>query len=179
MKFIIGSTSGRKIDTAQKVLEQYFDKNVTVGGYAAASGVSETPYDKETFDGAINRARAAKTAEPEADGWLGLESGLIERYGHMFEEAWACLLMKTGEEYLGYSSGLKIPDYVLSEMKRMKVEHYNVMAALEDKHGKLPNDTWGTYSGGLIAREQSLEEAIRNVAVQATAPDHSFYKINK
>ena len=38
------------------------------------------------------------------------------------------------------------------------------------------NDTWGTYSGGTISREVSLEEALRNVFIQITAPDTGFYK---
>lgn len=179
MKFIIGSTSVSKIETARKVLSQYFSGNIEVSGCPVTSGVPDTPYDKQTFAGAKNRALGAKTTQPEAAGWLGVESGLIERYGHMFEEAWACLLMKNGEEYLGYSSGLKLPDYVISEMDRLGLEHCDVMKILEDKNGKLPNDTWGSYSGGVIVREQSLEEAIRNAAVQATAPAHSLYKTGK
>ena len=104
-----------------------------------------------------------------------MESGLIERYGHIYEEAWSVVITKDGKEFNGYSSGLKVPDFILNKMDEMKMEHSDVMTIIEDEYGKLPNDTWGTYSGGTILREVSLEEALRNVFTQITCPDTGFY----
>jgi len=56
------------------------------------------------------------------------------------------------------------------------MEHSEVMTLIEEEYGKLPNDTWGTYSGGLILREVSLEEALRNAVIQIVAPEQSFYR---
>jgi hypothetical protein len=69
-----------------------------------------------------------------------------------------------------------LPDYILGEMKRLNKEHCDIMTILEEKHGNLPNDTWGNYSAGMITRENSLEEAVRNTFIQILAPTHSFYK---
>src|SRR3989338_6572258 len=142
MKFIIGSISERKIKIAEKVIQELFSvKDFIVEGCNASSEVPETPYDKQTFDGARNRALDVKSKINDSDYYLGLESGLVERYGHIYEEAWAAVIDKSEKEY-----------------------------------GNLPNDTWGTYSGGVILREKSLEEALRNALIQIVAPKDSFYK---
>jgi non-canonical (house-cleaning) NTP pyrophosphatase len=170
--------SKRKIEVAEKVIRQLFldTTDINMEGYAAASGVPETPYDAETFCGAQNRAHEACVHMVGADHYIGLESGLVERYGHIYEEAWSVVLTADGKEYAGYSSGLKVPDYVLQKMDELKIEHNEVMTILEEEHGKLANDTWGNYSGGMLIREVSLEEAIRNALIQIVAPQVSFFK---
>lgn len=178
MKIILGSASGRKINITQKVFSQFFDKeSIQVDGFSANSGVPETPYDQETFIGSNNRALRAKENNPGADFYVGMESGLIERYGHIYEEAWVTVINKDGKKFYGYSSGLKVPDYILKRMDELKMEHSEVMTIIEEEFGKLPNDTWGTYSGGVILREISLEESLRNALIQVVAPKNSFYKI--
>ena len=177
MKCIIGSGSKRKIDSAAKVIKQlYHDRNITVEGYAAKSGVPETPWDRETFDGARNRAMDAREHIQGADYYIGLESGLIERYGHIYEEAWAVVITKDSKEYYGYSSGLKVPDFILKKMDDLDLEHCDAMTIIEEEFGKLPSDTWGVYSGGALLREVSLEESLRNALIQLAAPEASFYK---
>lgn len=175
MYIIIGSGSHRKIRIVQKVVERFSPIKVDIRSYAANSGVPDTPYDKQTFDGARNRASDSKINIPNADFYIGLESGLIERYGHIFEEAWAVVISNAGKEYYGYSSGLKVPDFILDKMNALKLEHSELMTIIEEEFGKLPNDTWGTYSGGTISREVSLEEALRNAFIQITASGSSLY----
>ncbi|HVV14826.1 MAG TPA: inosine/xanthosine triphosphatase [Candidatus Paceibacterota bacterium] len=175
MKIIIGSESKRKIEVAERTLRQFFKDELEVLGYKALSGVPETPYDKETFDGARNRALDAKVHAPDAELYVGMESGLIERYGHIFEEAWSVILAG-GKEYFGYSSGLKVPDFILAKMNALKMPHSEVMGMLEKEYDLPPSDTWKTYSGGTILREISLEESLRNALIQVTAPEKSFYR---
>jgi non-canonical (house-cleaning) NTP pyrophosphatase len=177
MHIYIGSTSERKIAVVEKVVLSFFpNDDIILKGFAAASGVPETPWDRETYDGARNRALHVRKEYEDADLCIGLESGLIERYGHIFEEAWSVVIDRRGVEYYGYSSGLKVPDYIFAKMNELGLPHSEVMAIIERDHGKLPNDTWGTYSGGLIARTVSLEESLRNALIQVVAPEHSFYK---
>ena len=88
MQIIIGSTSGRKIKMAQKVADQLFGTQINVAGCPAESEMPDTPWDKQTFDGAKNRALNARKLSPGAGYHVGIESGLVERYGHVYEEAW-------------------------------------------------------------------------------------------
>jgi inosine/xanthosine triphosphatase len=177
MKIIVGSVSSRKIEVIERVARQFCEDNIEISGYPAQSGVPNTPYDNQTFEGAKNRALDSKNCGGEADFYIGLESGLVNRYGHMFEEAWACVIDANRQEYYGYSSGLKVPQYVIDKMAELKMEHCDAMHILEQENNNLrDSDTWHSYSGGIIAREISLEEAVRNVLIQVFAPEESFYR---
>jgi non-canonical (house-cleaning) NTP pyrophosphatase len=178
MKFIIGSASSRKIDVSGKIIRELFctEKDIEIIGYGSVSGVPNTPYDKQTFDGARNRALDAKAHVSGGSYYIGLESGLVERYGHIYEEAWTAVITSDNREFFGYSSGLKVPDYVLQKMNDLKMEHCDVMTVLEDEHDISGKDTWGSYSGGMLLREVSLEESLRNALIQIISPENSFYK---
>lgn len=177
MRFVIGSTSKIKIEATDKVIRELFKYDtVLIEGYPSISIVPDTPYDKQTFEGAKNRALDAKAHIKDADFCIGLESGLVKRYNHIYEEAWAAVITRDDKEFFGYSSGLRVPDYVLRKMDELKMEHCDVMTVLEEEHKLIVNDTWGSYSGGMLVRKISLEEALRNVLIQIVAPDKSFYK---
>jgi len=138
--------------------------------------VPSTPREKQTFDGATNRATDSRSNNPDANFYIGIESGLVNRYGIDFEETWCCITNYDDQRYYGYSSGLKIPDYILSEMKRHGLEHYALYDKLGEEKGIDVKETWGTYTGGKLLRSVSLEEAARNALLQIFAPDGSFYK---
>ncbi len=180
MKIVIGSSSKRKIATVEKVIRPLFrDHEVTAEGVGAHSGVPETPWDKQTFDGACARARNVLVVASGADWYVGIESGLVERYGHIYEEAWCCAISADKHEYYGYSSGLKVPDIVLRRMDELHLPHNEIMALLEKEHELTDSETWGNYSGGTLLREVSLEEAIRNAFVQAVASRNSLYHVSQ
>lgn len=174
MKILVGSTSDRKIEVVEKVFASFVKGTFEVSGHNAVSGVPETPYNQETYDGSRNRAVDCR-ASHIADYFVGLESGLAERYGQLYEEAWATVITKEGKEFFGYSSGLKIPEMVTRKMRELKLEHCDVMTLVEREFGNLPNDTWGTYSGGSLTREVSLEEALRNAMMQILPGDGALY----
>ena len=100
----------------------------------------------------------------------------MERYGHIYEEAWCVIVTKDGEEFYGYSSGLKVPDFILQRMDEQNLPHSEVMVLLEEEFRLPDSETWGNYSGGMIAREVSLAEALRNALIQVVAPDCSLYR---
>lgn len=177
ISILIGSESERKIACVVGVVRKLTKGDIVANGFKAASGVPETPYGKETYVGANNRAQHC-TEGGKASYYVGLESGLVKRYGSIYEEAWCAVIANDGSRYYGYSSGLRIPDYILNEMKRKELKHFEVMALLQEKHGILPNDTWGNYSANMITRENSLEEAVRNAFIQIFAPKESFYKMS-
>jgi non-canonical (house-cleaning) NTP pyrophosphatase len=108
MKLGIGTKSERKVKTIRRSIEQLLAvSDIETHPFPSKSGVPETPWDKESYDGARNRAIDCQKNVPGLDFYIGLESGLVERYGHIFEEAWCCLINNEGKEYFGYSSGLK------------------------------------------------------------------------
>lgn len=175
MKIVVGTMSKRKCDVVEKVVKVFVKEQIEIVPFKADSLVPSTPWDKETFDGAKNRAVGCQK-ESVGDYYVGVESGLVERYGVVYEEAWAVVIDAAGKEYAGYSSGLKVPDYIISQMKEEDKTHAEFLHYLDEKEGRVNNDdTWGTYSGKLLIRDISLEEAVRNAFVQIFAPRASYY----
>jgi non-canonical (house-cleaning) NTP pyrophosphatase len=192
MQILVGSTSQRKVLVAQTIFSRYFGQTVLPVSVRVDSGVSPTPHDQATLDGARNRAwgccryvegvghPSLERHPPEDLFFVGLESGLVERYGLIFEEAWSCVVTRPRgraeyAEYVGYSSGLLVPEAVLSRMRASGQPHYEVMEALEvELH--LPDDTWANYSGGMLTRQVGLEEALRNAVIQFLPHVRNLYQ---
>jgi non-canonical (house-cleaning) NTP pyrophosphatase len=176
MKFLLGSASDRKLETVKHViLSMNIDGNVK--GHEVPSGVPPTPWDADTKTGARNRAINCRQLEPATEMCVGLESGLVIRYGDAYEEAWACVINLSGKEFLGYSSGLRLPQVIVDTMNLTGKGHNDVMRELRQEKGLLgtEKDTWGDYTGGQLLRNTSLEEALRNALIQALASETSLY----
>lgn len=177
MKFYIGTNNQQKIETASQSLQVVLGaKGFDLQGKDVPSGFGETPHDQETMQGAENRASELIKLD-DCDFAIGLESGLVERYGHIFEEAWCCVVSREKKTY-GYSSGLKVPDVITQKMASERLEHYQVLrleeirSLLTVKAGK---DTWGNYSALALTRRISFEEALRNALVQIFSSADSLY----
>lgn len=181
MRIIVGTKNQKKIKIVKAVFSSLLVlSDLEVVGYDAPSGVPEAPHDRETFDGAMNRAKACQVDVGEAEYYIGLESGLVERYGNFFEEAWAVALPKEGNPLIGYSSGLLLPGVVVERMYGGE-KHDEIMAYF-DKLFELPDDnrdTWSRYTGGNISRQVSLEEAIRNAVIQISESERNLYRFEQ
>lgn len=175
MDIIIGTKNQAKVAIATQILAEYFpDAQLEIKSVDIDSGVSGSPEDEATKTGAENRAHGAAET---ADYGVGIESGLVERYGILFEEAWACVSHE-GKTYYGYSSGLPIPPHVLRTMKESGLDHGAAMRKIRDELNQFDDrDTWGTYSGKLVLRNISLQEALRNAVVQIVHTENNLYHL--
>lgn len=177
MKIIVGTKNKKKVAVVIDVFRSVLGaEDVTVESLDADSKVPEAPHDEETYLGAYNRAIEC-VREGGSDYYIGIESGLLERYGNMFEEAWAVIISDDGSELVGYSSGLMLPKTVVARMNDGQ-KHNEVMAYF-DKEFNLPDDnrdTWSRYTGGTISRQVSLEEALRNALIQSVDSERNLYK---
>ena len=176
MKFVIGTNNQVKIEAISKVIKDVIESSeYDVEGYDVPSGVPVTPFNEQTVEGARNRVTALHKMSLAADYYVGLESGIVERYGNLYEEAW-CVIKSKNKTVSGYSSGLRLPDYIVKRMKAENLQHYEVMRLLRSELGH-PNDkdTWGNYSHKMLVRRISFEEATRNALVQLFAPTESLY----
>ena len=160
MKIVVGTTSAIKLKAIENILQTYISETFSLIPQQIQSLVPDTPYDHETLQGAGNRARAL-SEKHTADLFVGLESGLIERYGNMFEECWCVILDKDGNEFIGYSSGFLLPEYIIAEMKEGKT-HIETIRAKAKELQMDRQDTWAIYTKGILSRTASIEEAFRN-----------------
>jgi non-canonical (house-cleaning) NTP pyrophosphatase len=167
MNIILGTTSEIKKQALTEILTQYQDvllflKDYKIIFHEVESLVPITPYNSQTLEGARNRTKALfEKYSKEGDLFVGLESGLVEREGMLFEECWCVIFNKNKQEYVGYSSGLLLPSNITAEMKKGKT-HPEALSEIAKEMGMNYKDTWSIYSGGKISRIESIKEALRN-----------------
>jgi inosine/xanthosine triphosphatase len=75
---IVASKNPVKIFAVHQGLERMFsEETFSIQGISVPSGVSNQPLSsKETMQGALNRAKAAREQVPTADYWIGIEGGV-------------------------------------------------------------------------------------------------------
>ncbi len=91
---IVASKNPVKVNSALKGFQEMFPENEFVAtGLNIPSGINEQPIgNKETFQGALNRARGAKMVNPDANFWVGIEGGNIRHGDEMEAMAWVVVL---------------------------------------------------------------------------------------
>ncbi len=176
MNLVIGTNNQQKAQTVGLVFQQLGIVISSVKILSAASGVAEAPHGKDTYTGARNRAlRCREVTKNKNDICIGIESGIVNRYGIYFEEAWAVILCET-DEYVGYSSGLVLPKKLLEIMKSKNLTHDKAIKFFDSDAERASNkDTWATYTDNALSRTLSIEEAVRNAAVQSLVHSMSMY----
>lgn len=77
LKIIVASLNPAKIEAAHLAFTQLLPNAVHIIGVDVPSGVAAQPIsDAETYQGARQRALAARALEPDADLWVGMEGGV-------------------------------------------------------------------------------------------------------
>ena len=125
MLIVLGSTSPVKINATRQAFEAYFD-NVEVKGIQVPSGIKPFPTsEEETFQGAVNRAKAVFEME-QADYYVGLEGGLQTLNGYTIVKQIAVVLHeeKTG---VGISSGYNAPEAVINQLDMTSDESRKIL----------------------------------------------------
>lgn len=94
MKIVVASSNPVKIASALAGFEEMFPETTfEAENIDVPSGVSAQPIgNEETYQGALNRAMAAKEAIKEADFWVGIEGGNIWHGEEMETMAWVVVL---------------------------------------------------------------------------------------
>jgi non-canonical (house-cleaning) NTP pyrophosphatase len=165
MRILIGTTSKIKLDAIETMLHTYAKRgklDFAIIAQDVESQVPDTPYGNETIMGARNRSSALlKNFFTRAELFVGLESGLVERYGNIYEECWCVIKDKNGNDFLGYSSGFMVPKTVIAQMTLGK-SHREVLKNLAVDMNIDSKDTWLIYSKGILSRTASIKEAFRN-----------------
>ena len=89
-KVIIASKNPVKIEATSAGFHRMFkNESFVIEGISVPSGVRDQPMsNKETLDGARNRANNAKDQFPNAEYWVGIEGGIHEDDFGMQAFAW-------------------------------------------------------------------------------------------
>lgn len=116
MLIAIGTKNKAKTAAVEEVLHKYFN-DVEFVHYDVASGVSEQPFsDKETREGAINRAIRTREIS-EADLNFGLEGGVHEIDGVMYCCNWGAVVLKNGHIISSAGAQFMLPEEIAVKLR--------------------------------------------------------------
>ena len=90
MHVVVGSTNEGKVDACRRAFASAFGE-VEIRSVDVPSGVAAQPVGDECFDGARNRAGAARGLLP-GDFFVGIEGGMLDLYGRWFGFSVACVI---------------------------------------------------------------------------------------
>lgn len=159
MRVSVGSMNPVKADATRDALASL--PGVTVEAVSVESGVSEQPRgERETVDGAVNRARNALEAG-DYDLGVGIEGGVAEvpETDGLYLIMWAAV---TDGETTGIGSGprLRLPDEIETRV-HSGAELGPVMDDVLDQDGVATDQgAAGALTGNAIDRREALKQAV-------------------
>lgn len=156
MKIHISTKNQKKIELVKDIFTEKFpNEQIEVYNSNESSEVPDTPWDKQTYQGAKNRVKNAIKNNPGYDFYTGLETGLTTRYDELFEEAW-CFISKNGiDGVLGYGSGYLIDKNTKTNVQLDTKTNTKILEVYD-----INQEKYVMYSGSTFIREISLRNAI-------------------
>lgn len=181
MKYIIvASTNPVKIQCALDGFQRMFPaESFNVSGISVASGVSDQPMsDAETLLGAMNRARSALEATPNADYSAGVEGGCEEIDGQLHAFAWVVILSREHPDIVGKS---RTATFILPEEVASLVRQGVELGHADDQvfgrsNSKQQNGAVGLLTDDLIDRAAYYEHAVILALIPFKNPSLNFKK---
>ena len=150
MKILVASKNPVKIEAAREAFSSYFE-NVVVEGVSVKSGVSDQPFDWDTFKGAKNRALSLR--EKTADYYVGMEGGAAKIQGQYFTFGVFCIIDKSGFESFGSSPLLPLPKWVFSELRSGKELGTVMDEIMGDTNTKQKGGAPAFFTNGVVDRK--------------------------
>lgn len=127
MNVIIASKSPVKAEAVKRGFQTLFpDTTFVFEGVNANSGISDQPMSNDEMrTGALGRINHAKELAPGADYYVGLEGGVEEMYGDLYNYGWVIVESKEGKKGYGITSAFTLPP---------AIQHLIIHEGLEQSH---------------------------------------------
>ena len=160
MYIVMGSTSAVKVNATKQAFGTYFE-DVDVKGLPLASGVKAFPTsDEETLQGALNRAKEARSLEPEADFAVGIEGGL-SRFDKYVLVKQVAVVIKEDIISIGVSAGYAAPERLLRQLDMASDESRNIIDSYLGRKEILSNEgVIGVLTNGILDRTRVTKDAV-------------------
>lgn len=128
MRVEIATNSIDKINGIKVAFTRFFnieESQIVFHCEKVNSGVSEQPFNEETYQGALNRVNTLIENSEEADFYISCEAGIEEFMGQYLNVQVICIFNKKTQSYLwGKSAGWQIPSSDIEEIKTTNLDAY-------------------------------------------------------
>lgn len=175
MKLVVASQNPVKLNAVRQGFSKIFpDAELIVSGTSVPSGVPDQPMsDAETLQGALNRARNARSAMPDADYWIGLEGGVEIQTDQILAFAWI-VIVNAEREGKGRTGTFVLPEEVSRLIRQgMELGHADDVV-FGDSNSKQKNGSVGILTGDVIDRASFYAEAVVLALIPFINPNLTF-----
>ncbi|MBQ3684975.1 MAG: inosine/xanthosine triphosphatase [Candidatus Methanomethylophilaceae archaeon] len=152
----VGSANRVKVEAVRSVLARIYG-DVRVTPMDVPSGVPPQPFESDVRRGSENRARAAL---PGHDMAVGIEAGVFEMEGGLYDIQHCTIIDRDGKLTHGQGSGFRYPDTVADLVRK----GMTVGEAMREVYGESNigkgRGAIGLLSKGLLDRKTLTEQAV-------------------
>ena len=158
MDIAVGSLNPVKVEAVRSVMERIYG-SVRIFAVDSKSGVPEQPFEDETIQGAINRAKGALGDHKMA---VGIEAGVFERYDGLYDVQHCAIIDDEGKITIGMGSGFRYPDKVAELVRNGKTVGEAMKMIYAGKDIGREQGAIGILSKGLLDRKELTEQSVLN-----------------
>jgi inosine/xanthosine triphosphatase len=118
----------------------------------ASSGISDQPMsDDETRSGALGRVAHARELSPDADFYIGLEGGVEEKYGDLYNYGWVVVESKSRKQGYGRTFAFPLPPVIRDLILHEGMEQSHATDRVLSKSGtKTTTGTIGPLTNNIL-----------------------------
>lgn len=171
MRIVVGSTNPVKIEAVTAAFRKYYP-SCEVVGLQVESGVSAQPRsEEEAIEGARARAKSALAMDEVAEFGVGLEGGVCELEGEMFECAWCAVSVRGQREGLGGGLYFALPPKVVKAI-REGGELGPIMDRLTGEQDiKQKSGAIGVFTKGMLSRTEAYVHLVLSAMIKFVSPE--------
>lgn len=184
MRIIVGSKNPVKVGAVEEAFKKYWSKCEVIG-VDVASGVAAQPMsEKETMNGARQRAYVALETDLSADYGVGVEGGVTELNptspnwtgmhggkGRLFECAWVAIVDRNGKEGLGGGLYFELPEEIALKIKNGG-ELGPIMSEMTGEDNvKQKMGAIGIFTKGQLDRKNAYVQIVLSALIKFVSPE--------
>jgi len=128
LKVAIATKSPDKITGIKDAILRFFnlkEAEIEFFSKSVESGVSNQPFDSETYEGALNRANHIRKDFPDMDYYISCEAGIENTFGQYFNVQVVCIFeTKSLNFFWGKSSGWSLPTTDIEAIRNDTLDTY-------------------------------------------------------
>lgn len=156
MRICVGSDNPVKVQAVTNVLMRIYG-DVEVTGHRTSANVPSEPWGEDVERGAVERAR--KALGP-ADYGIGIEAGIFERKGDLYDVQYCAVVDKMNRVTIGHGSGFKYPPKVAELLRKGTTVGDAFKQLYEQERSGRGNGAIGFLTHGMLKRTELTEQAV-------------------
>ncbi len=156
MRVHVGSDNPVKLQAVSSVMARIYS-SVEVSGHRVSVNVPPEPWGEDVERGAIERARKSLGT---ADFGVGIEAGIFEHRGDLFDVQYCAVVDKMNRATVGHGSGFKYPPKVAELLHKGHTVGDAFKQLYDLERSGRGNGAIGFLTYGMLKRSELTEQAV-------------------